>query len=53
MVRAEYFPWPGIHMGWCGSACVAVVLLVFAAVEATAGETKRVLLLQSFGSDVK
>src|SRR5215471_9086615 len=41
-----------IRMGWRRSAWVAVVLLVFAAVGASAAEPKRVLLLQSYGPDL-
>src|SRR5215472_8837795 len=52
MVREQYFACPGIHMGWGGSAWMAVVLLVFAAAGATAAEPKRVLLLQSYGADL-
>ena len=38
-------------MGWARSAWMAIVLLAFAAGNATAAEPKRVLLLHSFGSD--
>ena len=36
-------------MGWARSAWMAVILLAFAAGNATAAEPKRVLLLHSFG----
>ena len=40
-------------MGWARSAWMAVVLLAFAAGNATAAEPKRVLLLHSFGPDFR
>ena len=40
-------------MGWARSAWTAVTLLAFAAGNATAAESKRVLLLHSFGPDFR
>jgi signal transduction histidine kinase/ABC-type uncharacterized transport system substrate-binding protein len=40
-----------VSMGWRRSAWIAAVLLILAAVSATANEPKRVLFLHSFGPD--